>query len=104
MAGNKGIPCVSWVTLTDSIVVGCSAVSISTTYSWTGVLALLTDTCLVSWTLSIDNTLWLALYVGVAYVFSNTSTGSCIVSLRAVSIDSTWRGIAGLHHLNWTTG
>jgi hypothetical protein len=70
-------------------VVGGTAVGISPTHPRTGVATLLTYTSLVSGTLSIDYTLWLAFYVGIAHIVSNASAGSSIVSLRAVSIDAT---------------
>ena len=81
MTSHKGIAGVAWITLADSIVIGCSAVGVATADSRTGVTALLTDTGFVSGTLSADHTLWLALNVGVAYVLSNASAGGCIVSL-----------------------
>ena len=60
----------------------------STTHPGAGVATLLAHAGLVSWTLSIDHTLWLALYVGVAYVVSNASTGGSIVPLSTLGIDA----------------
>ena len=79
MARNEGVAGVAWITLAYGIVICCSAVSVATTDSRTGVAALLTDTGFVSGTLSADHTLWFALNVGVAYVLSNASAGGCIV-------------------------
>ena len=89
MTSHKGVTGVAWITLADGIVIGCSAVGVATTDSRTGVATLLTDTGFVSGTLSADNTLWLALNVGVAYVLSNASAGGCIVPFKTVSIDAT---------------
>ena len=102
MAGDKSIASVSWVTLADGIMVGGRAVGVATTDTRTWVPALLADTSLIPWALSIDHTLWLALNVGIAYVVGDAFARSCIVSLLAVSIDSTRRGVARLDHLNWT--
>ena len=102
MAGHKGIASVSWVTLADGIMVGSCAVGVATTDTRTRVPALLADTSLIPWALSIDHTLWLALNVRIAYVVSNAFARSCIISLLAVSIGSTRRGVARLDHLNWS--
>ena len=89
MTGNKGIAGVARITLADGIVIGCSAVGMSTTNSRTGVAALLTDTGFVSRAFSADNTLRLALNIGVAYILRNASAGGCIVSLLTLSINAT---------------
>ena len=71
------------------------------TNSRTRVFALLIDTSLVSGAFSIDYTFWLAFNIGIADVVSNTFARGCIVSLLAVSIDATRRGVARLDHLYW---
>ena len=79
MTSHKGVAGVAWITLADSVVIGCSAVGVATADSGTRVTALLTDASFVSRTLSTDHTFWLALNVRVAYVLSNASAGGCIV-------------------------
>ena len=72
------------------------------TNSRTRVSALLIYAGEVIRTLIVNYTFWLALNVRIAYVVSDAFARSCIVSLLAVSIDSTRRGVARLDHLNWT--
>ena len=104
LTSNKSIASVSRFTLTNGIVIGCCAVGVSTTNPRTGISALLTNTSLVSGTFCIDHTFWFALNVWIANVVSNAFARGCIVSLLAVSIDATRRGVAGLDHLYWTGG
>ena len=90
--------------LAHCIVIGCCAEGISTAHPRTRIFALLIDTSLVSGAFSIDHTFWLAFNVGIADVVSNAFARGCIVSLLAVSIDATRRGVAWLDHLYWTGG
>ena len=104
MASNKCIAGVSRFTLTDSIMIGSCAIGVSATNPRTGIFAFLIDTSFVSGTFCVDHTFWFALNVGIANVVSNAFARGCIVSLLAVSIDATRRGIARLDHLYWTGG
>ena len=102
MTSNKCIASVSRFALTDSIVIGSCAIGVSATNPRTGIFAFLIDTSLVSGAFSIDHTFWLAFNIWIADVVSNTFARGCIVSLLAVSIDATRRGVARLDHLYWT--
>ena len=101
MAGYEGIASISRLTLTDSIVIGGCAIGVSATNPRTGIFAFLIDTSLVSGAFCVDHTFWFALNVWIADVVSNTFARGCIVSLLAVSIDATRRGVARLDHLYW---
>ena len=83
MAGDKSIASVSWVTLADGIMVGGRAVGVATTDTRTWVPALLADTSLISWALSIDHTLWLALNVWISKHFREASAGPSTISFVA---------------------
>ena len=104
MAGYEGIASISRFTLTDSIVVGSCAIGVSTTNPRTGIFAFLIDTSLVSGTFCVDHTFWFTFNVWIANVVSNAFARGCIVSLLAVSIDATRRGVARLDHLYGTGG
>ena len=101
MTSNKCIASVSRFTLANGIMIGSCAIGVSATNPRTGVSALLTYTSLVSWAFCINHTFWFALNVWIANVVSNAFARGCIVSLLAVSIDTTRRGVARLDHLYW---
>ena len=84
--------------------IGRCAEGVSTAHPRTRIFALLIDTSLVSGTLSVDHAFWLAFNIGIANVVSNTFARGCIVSLMAVGIDATRRGVARLDHLYGTGG
>ena len=104
MAHHKCIASIPRFTLAHCIVIGCCAEGISTAHPRTRVSALLIDTSLVSGAFSVDHTFWLAFNIGIANVVSNTFARGCIVSLMAVGIDATRRGVARLDHLYGTGG
>ena len=104
MTRHECIASIPRLTLTDCIVVGCCTIGIGTAHPRTRIFALLIDTSLVSGAFSIDHTFWLAFNIGIANVVSNAFARCCIVSLLAVSIDATRRGVARLDHLYWTGG
>ena len=104
MTRHECIASIPRLTLTDCIVVCCCTIGIGTAHPRTRIFALLIDTSLVSGAFSIDHTFWLAFNIGIANVVSNTFARCCIVSLLAVSIDATRRGVARLDHLYWTGG
>ena len=56
----------------------------------TGVATFVVYTGLISGTLRVYCTFWLALYVRVAYVVSNTPTRRGASSLRAFRVDPAW--------------
>ena len=104
MAHHECIASIPRLTLTDCIVIGRCAEGICTAHPWTRVSALLIDTSLVSGAFSVDHTFWLAFNIGIANVVSNTFARGCIVSVLAVSIDATRRGVARLDYLYGTWG
>ena len=73
-AGGKSVPLISWVAAALWDMVGHGAGGVDTTHPGARVTAVLVETSLVSWALSIDNALWLALNVGVSNIVSDTPT------------------------------
>ena len=104
MTRHECIASIPRLTLTDCIVVCCCTIGIGTAHPRTRIFALLIDTSLVFGAFSVDHTLWLAFNIRIADIVSNTFARSCVVSLLAVSIDATRRGVARLDHLYWTWG
>ena len=104
MTRHECIASIPRLTLTDCIVVCCCTIGIGTAHPRTRIFALLIDTSLVSGAFSVDHTFWLAFNIGIANVVSNAFARCCIVSLLAVSIDATRRGIARSDHFYWTGG
>ena len=74
----------------------------NSTDSRTRILALIIDTSLVIWTVSIGDTFRLALNVWIASIVEDAPTGGCPSLFRTFSIDTTrWR-IAGLNNFYWS--
>jgi len=71
-AGRKSVPLISWVAAALWDVVCHGAGGMSTTHTGARVTTVLVETSLVSWALSIDNALWLALNVRVSNIVSYT--------------------------------
>jgi hypothetical protein len=64
-----------------------------------GVHALVSDTCLVCWTVVVDCALWLTLSVRVSKHFRQTCARCSTISFIAYCIDATWRRIARVYDL-----
>ena len=64
-----------------------------------GVHALVSDTCLVCWTVVVDCALWLTLNIGIPKHFRDACAGCSSISFIAYCVDATGRRIARVYDL-----
>ena len=74
--------------------------SVDPAYSGARVSALVVNTGLISGTLWIYDTLWLALYVRVAYIIPNTPTRSGTTIFGTFCVNPAWRWTTRQNNLN----
>ena len=97
-ARREGVSCVSRVTGTLSNVVGNVTRGVEATDPGTGVYTVLGDTGQVTWTLSVQDTLRLALNVGVALVVPDAGAAGGQPLLRADGVDTARRWVTGFRY------
>ena len=102
----EGVALVVGPALADGPVVVGVAVGVLPAGSGAGVHALVSDTCLVCWTVVVDCTLRLTLSVRVSKHFRQACARCSTISFVAYCIDATWRRIAGIYDLwpRWLSG
>ena len=101
LACSEGVPKVVLNAGASSHVVHDSAPCIDTTSARAGVDAFVPLACFVGGTVTVNNTLWSACYVGISKVFRDTLTCSCVSSSLANCIGPTRRWITRIKYLGW---
>lgn len=92
----------SWHTSARGQVINNLTNSILATYSWTGIEAFVSYTCLIGGTVRVKNTLRSTTFIGITYVLGKATTRPCVILLLTNGIGSTrWRGARRYNFTGW---
>ena len=99
----EGVAGVARITGAGGSMVGGATCCVRAADPRTRVYTLVSNACLVCWTVVVDRALWLALDIRISEHLRETSTGCSAVPLIAYCVDAAWRGIARVYNL-WPWG